>query len=372
MEKYKINDYIKTKWNGTQKELADAITEQRGDNSDNRVSVNKWFKNVQEPGKEFLIPLSNILNVPIEALLLGRDIVSNDYIRPTAYVAALSGDEQIIKRLFQNKEADIYLDDKDEYGKSFIDYVIEFNNYKAFKTAVELGYGYPQKNGETYFNLFDEREFVLLEMIIKNDDEEMFLRVFPRGRCSIVADSPYSYRFFYHYKDLSGNIPQKMCDYILQSEKIKKIFLDVSPLCEKHFFLHGIIRQSEWELLNDRIELKNSEDEQLVRKLPSLSPSFNCLLMVAIENKKNEIAKEMLEVAERQVDEVRRIIGDRWKEFAVENNVDGALGFADSRYGIYAFMPNIYPEVMERIEDDEIRQKAESINSKVEDIRKRR
>ena len=181
----KTNIYIKSKWgNRSQIELAKAIAERKGEKDPKAYEsykgyVSKWFNTDQEPGKDYLFVLSEILNVNVESILKGEDVVNEYGERPTVYSTARTGDESIIKRLFGNKEADIWLHDVDEYRKSFVDYVIEYNNYNAFRTAIKLGYGYPVKGVDKLeFEFFnnDNTNMNLLNMLIENDDVELFFK----------------------------------------------------------------------------------------------------------------------------------------------------------------------------------------------------
>ena len=84
--------------------------------------------------------LAEILNVSVESILRGELVAVPDS-RATAYSAALTGDKHIIDRLFGSFECtDVRVTTTDEYGKSFIDYVLEFNNYSALRTAIDAGY----------------------------------------------------------------------------------------------------------------------------------------------------------------------------------------------------------------------------------------
>ena len=122
------NDYIKKKWGErSQIELAKAIAkiiaDERGkecgekDYELYKGYVNKWFKTDQEPGKDYLVRLSKILNVSVESILMGEDVVCDYGDRATAYSAAKSGNPNIIEKLFGNYEADIQLHTTDEYEK---------------------------------------------------------------------------------------------------------------------------------------------------------------------------------------------------------------------------------------------------------------
>ena len=143
------NEYIRHKalQRGlTQIDIAKAIgNKEGGDYKLYKGIVNKWFKTDQEPGKAYLLTLSEILNVSVESILRGEDSLSDMGIRPTAYVAAKSGDPYMIERLFGNPVTDVRVTTSDEYGNSFLDYIMEFRNLDALRIAIQKGYFQLQK-----------------------------------------------------------------------------------------------------------------------------------------------------------------------------------------------------------------------------------
>ena len=364
------NEYIKQKWGDRPqidlaKAIANAIALENGkecgekDYEQYKGYVNKWFKSDQEPGKHYLLLLSKILNVSVEAILRGADITNEYGDRPTSYSAAKSGDPNIIDRLFGNYEADVWLHTTDEYGKSFLDYVIEFNNYSAFKIAIEKGYGYPVKSNDGGLQLgqgstVSETDYKLTQMIIENDDKEMFIRAFEKdfyGNKSPLL-------VFYNHSFLMQNDvifdilnTTDILKWLLQNRCLSKI--------EQKELTH--INISEHEYL-----------QHIIDKIPSVFCGFNYLLKLCIENNLNKPLELMLEQAINTVREITEILKENKNEFEVVEyyaSSDMVIQLKDRwRGNPLGFVP--YVEDYSKIKDEELRQKAIWINEEIDQLRR--
>lgn len=361
----KTNEYIKKKWgNRSQKELCEAIAEKKGlEQKYYKGYVNKWFNTEQEPGKDYLLVLSQILNVSVESILRGEDIINGYGDRPTAYSAALSGDARIIDRLFGNEEYDVWLHTTDEYGKSFVDYVIEFNNYSAFKTAIEKGYGYPIKGNNGKFRLngcsgdkeTDYNDYKLTKMIIENDDKEMFIRAF--GMDYYEAQSPIS--VFYNHRFLMND---DIVISILKTNNILEWLLEYRRLSEveRNHFAH--VWTETW---------KSEDLQSVIDRIPSVLFGFNYLLKKCIENDLCESLMLMINRAADIVQDITDIIKDIKSEFKVVKYYDSSdMVIQEKARAILplGFVP--YIEDYNRIKDEELRKKAIMINEKVDQLRR--
>ena len=219
----KTNEYIKKRWGKSQIELAQAIAKIKGGHYNSyKGYVNKWFKTNQEPGKDYLLILSQILGVPVESILRGEDIESFPESRPTAYLAAITENEEMINKLFGREAGDvgIYIHTPDEYGCSFMRYVVNFNKYKALKIAIKnehcrlKRYAY---NWEGMGNeIGSEFENDVLSMIIENDDLELFLKMVGRYSCFTEETE-------------TENIPVKYVQLVLNSNNIFNYYLLTAP-----------------------------------------------------------------------------------------------------------------------------------------------
>ncbi len=359
------NEYIKQKWGDRpQIDLAKAIAKELGEKNYEQYKgyVNKWFKSNQEPGKHYLLLLSKILNVSVESILRGEDTINEYGDRPTAYSAAKSGDPNIIDRLFGNSEADVRLHTTDEYGKSFIDYVIEFNNYSAFRTAIEKGYEYHGNINDYSTNLSldfgnSKTDMVLTKMIIENDDVYMFIKAF--GKFDRENESPVS--VFYNHSSL---LREK--DIILCILKTKEI---LNWLVQKRVFSESERKEfsGTWELIEDYQYLENT-----VYAIPTVLFGFHYLLNLCIEEDFYDVLEVLLEYGEQIVNDINDIIKDYRCEFEVTKDFyfNAMIIQLKSRHRVcpLGFVP--YVESCDKIKNDTLRRKAESINGQIDSLRK--
>ena len=366
------NEYIKQKWGDRPqielaKAIAKAIARENGkecgekDYETYKGYVNKWFKSDQEPGKHYLLLLSEILNVSVESILRGEDVINEYGDRPTAYSAALSGDERIIDRLFGNEECDVWLHTTDEYEKSFVDYVIEFNHYYAFKTAIEKGYGYPNKNNHGKLQLgqgnsASETDYKLTKMIIENDDKEMFIRAF--GADYNEEPSPVS--VFFNHGFLTND---DILTSILKTNNI------LQWLMEYRCFSKTESNQfsGKWSLNEDYKYL-----QPIIDRIPSVLCGFNYLLKKCIEKDLNESLSVMINHALTIAQEITNIIEDNKSEFEVVEyyaSSDIVIQLKARWRGCpLGFVP--YVEDYNKIKNEELRKKAIPINEEMDKLRR--
>lgn len=358
----KTTKYIVRKW-GTraQIDLAKEIAKRKGgDYNSYKGYVNKWFKHTQDPGKEYLIDLSKILNVSVESIILGEDIASEYTYRPTVYSAAKTGNEHIIDRLFGNSEADIWLNTVDEYGKSFVDYVIEFKNYKAFKTAIEKGYGYPIKKHKEVLQLNDTSnrspDSMLTKMIIEHDDVDLFIKAF--GKDYNGNESPIS--VFRNHNILTED---NVLFNFLEAKNILTWLTKITPFSVVERKQFG----GNWELTEKSAHLKN-----VVYNIPSVMYGFNNLLDVCIFSENNDTLNLFLDRGIDAVNQLLNILGDYSLEFEIvpyTSSFDMVIQFKNSRWSCpLGFVP--YVEGCNEIKDEQLKEKAEQINRTIDQLRK--
>ena len=353
------NEYIRKKWSprpqiDLAKEIAKKIAQKNGkecgekDYIAYKGYVNKWFKSDDhEPAKAYLLLLSEILNVSVESLLRGEDIVTEYGERPTAYAAAISGDERMIERLFGNAREEVCLDDKDEYNKSFVDYVVEFKNYRAFQIAINKGYNYPTK-WEKYLVLKPKEkpvDFELTKMIVEADDLEMFKKAFGR----LYRDDQ-----SVHVVYRENGIPADITALILKSHHILEWLMQIQPFTD-----------NEWIHFNGNMEapfLDRGDD--FVCKIPSMVYRCSYLLQYALANEP-ELLNVLLNWALEYVKRIKQFLGNRIDDFGIVRyeriSTEFGLCLKYNRAKIYVFVP--YIENAEDISNDELRKKAEEINA---------
>ena len=316
------NDFIRQRADQLELKQVDIVKElarRKGGNPENyKGIVHKWFKTDQEPGKEYLLELAEILNVSVESILRGKFVVVQDS-RATAYLAALTGDKHIIDRLFGSLEStDIRVTTTDEYGKSFIDYVLEFDNYSSLKTAIDADYCVITPYSISDLTSYDkEKTLSLLKMIIRADDIGVFSKAV--SRIIPVNNETQSYSVYYQFQ-----MPYEFCDEILRTEKILHYFIDPSPLSkEENEYLNGMVYQITTSPLEN---------------IPSLTSCFNSLLNRAIELHDDEKVEMLVKTASEYINSISGLCDPFINDLVVE--FDGAIKFKRTRT-ILAYIPLI-------------------------------
>ncbi len=345
-----INEYIRKKWGDRpQIELARELAKRRGFGekpSAYKSLVNKWFNDQSEPSKEYLLVLSEILGVTVESILRGEDTFNNYDIRPTAYAAAISGDEKIIELLFGNAITDIGLDEKDEYAKSFVDYVIEFNNYRAFQIAINKGYNYPTK-WECLELKPNQRkvDLDLTKMIVEADDLPMFKKAF--GMLYRNTESS-------HAVYLNNQFPEEITSSLLKSHEILKWIASFQPFTDE-----------EWVKFNRNITSKESllldTNDNYALEIPSMAYGYSYILTRAIAEKSDSL-ELLLDYALNYMEQLNSFLGNWTSNFGIiqYDEFAYALCFKNEKWTTWAFIP--FVGNITDISNDRLRQKAEKIN----------
>lgn len=177
LDKQKIGDYVGRliKEKGyTDRQFAIKCLEERGwkDNSretiqnmQNRIcSIKKARKWIQV---EDLPIFSKLLGVSIEEILSAGNYFIPDATRLTNYSVAFSKDPELWKEYINNEE-DIFLN-YDEYGKSIIDYALQFKNFELLKYLMDEGIiWFVKDNHDKFFYRFGAGTSVKRRKIIDN------------------------------------------------------------------------------------------------------------------------------------------------------------------------------------------------------------
>lgn len=122
--------------------------------------------------------LSELLEVSVDSILSAGKVAKPAPARTTNYSVAFSKDKRVWKEYIDRPDKLIL--NEDEYGKTVIDYAIEFGNYGFIKFLIDDGYIYLiDENQQKYWGSFDsgttiERrppfEYDLLEYKMKQND----------------------------------------------------------------------------------------------------------------------------------------------------------------------------------------------------------
>ena len=304
--------------------------------------IGKWFSDEHGIDSENLLLLSKILNVSIESILSGKDIDGCYTERATAYSAAYSGDESIIDRLFCNNE--ITVEDKDEYGRSFIDYVIEFDNYRALKIAVSRGY---DRFGKC-LNLDpinDDTDLAITKMIVGNDDLEMFQQAFCRLNLNELS---------HHAVYAKTGLPREITEAILNSKRILEWLMQIAPLTEneRRDLNYGKI-----------MTLRYPDSDGYVLTVPSLAYGYSQMMYIAVSSGSNKSLSNLLNNALDYIDRLKEHVGEHISDLRLddEGNLERFISLKNDRrcycLAVVPYVPNC-----DEISDGALREKAEAIN----------
>lgn len=142
------------------RQFAIKCLEKRGWNDNNRETIQNMQNRICsiKKGRKWIqvedLPIfSDILGVTIEELLSAGDFFVPDASRMTNYSVAFSNDPEIWKAYIYHEDG-IFLN-YDEYGKSIIDYALQFKNYELLKYLLDEGIiWFVKDNHDGYFYRF--------------------------------------------------------------------------------------------------------------------------------------------------------------------------------------------------------------------------
>ena len=149
LDKDKIGEYVghlihEKGWSDRQ--FAIKCLEKKGWKDDGSVEYKQSLQNLQnricsiKKGRKWIqvedLPLfSELLDLSIESILSAGTILTPSVSRLTNYSVALSKDPEVWKEYIENKDGAFL--NYDEYGKSIIDYALQYKNYALLKYLVE-------------------------------------------------------------------------------------------------------------------------------------------------------------------------------------------------------------------------------------------
>ena len=99
-------------------------------------------------------------------------------------------------------------------------------------------------------------------------------------------------------------------------------------------------------------------------KINSINAGFNYLLQRAIEQQNSEKIKLLLDSAEKQLQQLKNVLGNDLKLFGIVTHHVKLSYVKFPRY--FAFMP--YVEKADSIEDETLKKRAQEINRQIEEI----
>ena len=291
-DKSEIGLYIKEKLKQlgiTQSDLAGEIAKLKGDGYEKnsiKDNVSKWIRGERYPGTEYIYYLAQVLQVSNEEILVAGEVCEKYDNRPfTLYAIAKSGNREAVDKVMsmQDEFGNCVGTNYDEYDKTLLDYIIEFENLDLLHYLIKKGYVTFSENqimttiriGNTYSDVFNQ----IVSLAIKHDDLFVFQRAVRRtmpillrkedsAGFNLFIKDEYRTGYVLDYSDTVG---------ILNTDKILEYL--ITPF---------VPSSEEWKELNAGIiyrRIGSREEQTEVKEFETLSASFNLLLNVAVKEK---------------------------------------------------------------------------------------
>lgn len=304
----------------SQSDLADKIATMKGEGYEKSTindNVSKWIRGERYPGTDYLYYLAQVLEVSVEEILVAGEVCEKYDTRPfTLYAVAKNKNRENVDILMANCESEPFSvgTNYDEYNKTLLDYILEFENLNLIHYIIEKKY--VSFNGEfhTCFRTHErENEYFkkLLFIALKYDDIFIFKFIIKRTY-EINADDAVK---FFEQKEVTCNmngyrkyLAKEIIENILNTKNILDYL--ITPF---------VPTDDEYEELND--DLKEMVKIPSSKKFETISGFFNYLLNVALMEQL-AIAKNFTEIGRIHNEEVLKKINEIYNpiDYEIKNN----------------------------------------------------
>lgn len=277
-------------------------------------NFSKIVKGIRTINKEYIIPLEKIFGVPIAKL-----------VEPDAYTFLINKDNipylKGIKYYAYMDDMDLYKDEllkitdvrgtpiicnSDEFGKTFLDYVVEYNSinaikflYETFQIKLKWYNNFFYINDKKYFNITLCNSIPLTKMIANMNDDKLFFNIYDTYNMFVTNG---------HYGGKSG---------VYEQDEFLKIILD-----NEHLF-KDIFRRREYLHICTNLERRSKNLESYT--INTINPIIIGCLRYAINN------------LEKYKDQAIRIL-----DFAIMHNKKIIDKLGDSDYYIMNDLGGIF------------------------------
>lgn len=291
-------------------ELAKAKGEELYSKDQLRDLVYKWINGKRTPGIDYIYYLSKILKVSIEEILVAGNTCEKYESRPfTLYAVAKSNNCEQLDEIMKTQTPDgsIVGINYDEYDKTILDYVVEFENIEMIKYMIKKEYLKFNSYGShitTTINIGGQCSFLemtnkIIMLAIKYDDVELFsaivTRETPLWRTKPLVDNDIYVRT--EYQDGFELHPDILDSILCKEEILKYLTQPYIPTLEN------------WERLNlgitygDRHNRNYCINDNLSR-IYRLPVAFNLLLDTTLNNN-NDKSKKLIEIMKKHNSSVK-------------------------------------------------------------------
>lgn len=287
----------------SQSDLAGKIAELRGDGYEKnsiKDNVSKWIRGERYPGTEYIYYLAQVLRVSVEEILVAGEVCDKYDDRPyTLYAVAKSGNRDAVEKIMTTTDdnGNTIGENYDEYDKTLLDYIIQFENIDLLHYLIEKQYVSFFENqihtliriGISYTDVFQK----IVSLAIKYDDLFVFRKAIKRTRPILLAQDDKLFE-----NDLFVRNEYRM-GYILSQNEIAATLNTTHIL--KYLTEPFVPSVDEWNELNSGIiYLKRNyhDEETAVKNFQTVSQSFNLLLNMAL-SRKMPVAEHLMAIAEK-------------------------------------------------------------------------
>ncbi len=311
----------------SQSDLAREIAELRGEGYDKnsiKDNVSKWINGTRFPGTEYIYYLAQVLKVSIEEILVAGEVCNKYEDRPfTLYAVAKSGNRDAVDKIMslQDEYGNAVGTNYDEYDKTLLEYIIEFENLDLLHYLIEKEYVTFFENqiqtgiriGNTYQTIFND----IVTLAIKHDDLDIFKRAIKRTQPILLfAEEQFTTNKLFLKNEYRRGYSFST-ETIISILKTKKI--------REYLTLPFIPNDSEWQDLNGGIQYLNPNtriERTDIRELETLSQSFNLLLNMALKIKK-PIAKDLISIGQNHNFITKKQLNSLYPETACKIGSEG-------------------------------------------------
>lgn len=301
--KEEIGKFIKERINHLnlkQSDLAARIAILKGDGYSKdaiKDNVSKWIRGERYPGTEYIYYLSQVLELSAEEILVAGDVCDKYDNRPfSLYAVARSGNINAMEELMKTYTSDgsCVGTNYDEYDKTILDYIIEFERIDLLKFLINKGYlSFFETQINTVIRIggqcsYEEMFKKIISLAIKYDELDVFRQAIKRTKPIFIDEGD---------NKTKASTVMSRSGYIFSKREIEQI-LDSKQILE-YLIQPFVATEEEWKELNPGIiYIRPGTRENLneLKMIELLSLSFNTLLSQA-QNKAHHKLNEMINIA---------------------------------------------------------------------------
>lgn len=287
-EKDAVAQYIREQMkmcNISQSELAQMLADySEGTYKKNQLkdSVSKWCRGERYPGVDFIYDLSKVFKVSIEEILIAGETCSKYDDRVSLYSVGKCCNENVAYLIEKIAEHEGIINKYDEYDKTLLDYILQFDNIYALRILFNAGMLIADKflvqiNTQMILSPFDTARYYkgLIELCIKFDELDIFKQLVNRLN---MFSADYPSRVTMHNVVLEDSTIEAMLDRDAIYQYLTAKFL---------------LTDKDWSMYC--AGTKRQDDDMC--NLDCLPVLFNRLLHVAIVSQQIDKVESLLDIA---------------------------------------------------------------------------